>query len=81
MSIEYVFREQSLDPRFHQHWAIARGCRTALAVAEETLSPTLTRDVMVACDIPLAIAAGQISRQDVEQWFAQRVVFKQEPSA
>jgi hypothetical protein len=29
----------------------------------------------------LAIAAGQVSRQDVEQWFAQRVVFKQEPSA
>jgi death-on-curing protein len=29
----------------------------------------------------LAIATGQVSRQDVEQWFAQRVVFKQEPSA
>jgi len=29
----------------------------------------------------LAIAAGQVSRQDGEQWFAQRVVFKQEPSA
>jgi prophage maintenance system killer protein len=29
----------------------------------------------------LAIAAGQISRQDVEPWFAQRVLFKQEPSA
>jgi death-on-curing protein len=29
----------------------------------------------------MAIAAGQISRQDVEQWFVQRVVFKQEPSA
>jgi death on curing protein len=29
----------------------------------------------------LAIAAGQVSRQDVEQWCVQRVVFKQEPSA
>jgi death on curing protein len=29
----------------------------------------------------LAIAAGQVSRQDVEQWFAQRVICKQEPSA
>ena len=75
--------EQGLDPRFHQHWAVARGCRTALTVAEETLSPALTRDlyVMVVCDIHLAIAAGQVSHQDVEQWFAQRVVFKQEPSA
>ena len=75
--------EQGLDPKFHQHWALARGCRTALAVAEETLSPVFTRElcVIVACDIHLAIAAGQVSRQDVEQWFAQRVVFKQEPSA
>ena len=73
--------EQGLDPRFHQHWAVARGCRTALAVAEETLAPALTRDVMVVCDIHLAIAAGQVSRQDVEQWFAQQVVFKQEPFA
>ncbi len=29
----------------------------------------------------LAIAAGQVSRQDIEQWFEQRVVFTQEPSA
>jgi death-on-curing protein len=29
----------------------------------------------------LAIAAGEVSRQDVEQWFAQRVVLKQAPSA
>jgi len=29
----------------------------------------------------LAIAAGEVSRPDVEQWFAPRVVFKQEPSA
>jgi len=29
----------------------------------------------------LAITAGEVSRQDVEQWFAQRVVFKQAPSA
>jgi death-on-curing protein len=29
----------------------------------------------------LAIVAGQVSCQDVEQWFAQRVVFTQEPSA
>ena len=29
----------------------------------------------------LAIAAGQVSCQVVEQWFAQRVVFTQEPSA
>jgi death-on-curing protein len=29
----------------------------------------------------LAIAAGQVSCQDVELWFAQRVVFTQEPSA
>lgn len=25
----------------------------------------------------LAIAAGQVGRQEVERWFAQRVVFKQ----
>jgi prophage maintenance system killer protein len=31
--------------------------------------------------LSLAIAAGQISRQDVEQWFVQWVVSKQEPSA
>jgi hypothetical protein len=29
----------------------------------------------------LAIAAGQVARQDVEQWFAQRVLCKQAPSA
>jgi death on curing protein len=29
----------------------------------------------------LAIAAGQVTREDVEQWFAQWVVFKQKPSA
>lgn len=29
----------------------------------------------------LATAAGQVARQDVEQWFAQRVVFKHESLA
>jgi death on curing protein len=29
----------------------------------------------------VAIAAGEVSRQDVEQWFARRVVFKQAPCA
>jgi prophage maintenance system killer protein len=38
-----------------------------------------TDDQIVA--LFLAMAAGQISRQDVEQGFAQWVVTKQEPSA
>jgi death-on-curing protein len=38
-----------------------------------------TNEELVA--VFLAIAAGQVSRQDIEQWFAPRVVFKQEPLA
>ena len=58
--------------------------RVAAAVAEVFLElngaePRTTNEEVVA--VFLAIAAGQVSRQDVEQWFAQRVVFKQEPSA
>jgi death on curing protein len=58
--------------------------RVAAAVAEIFLELNgaelrATDDQIVA--LFLAIAAGQISRQDVEQWFAQWVVAKQEPSA
>jgi death-on-curing protein len=58
--------------------------RVAAAVAEVFLELNgaelrTTNEEIVA--VFLAIAAGQVSRQDVEQWFAQRVVFKQEPSA
>jgi death on curing protein len=58
--------------------------RVAAAVAEIFLELNgaelcATDDHIVA--LFLAIAAGQMSRQDVEQWFAQRVVFKQGPSA
>ena len=58
--------------------------RVAAAMAEIFLELNgaelrATDDQIVA--LFLAIAAGQLSRQDVEQWFAQRVVFKQEPSA
>jgi death-on-curing protein len=58
--------------------------RVAAAVAEIFLELNgaelrATDDHIV--DLFLAIAAGQISRQDVEQWYAQWVVAKQEPSA
>jgi death-on-curing protein len=58
--------------------------RVAAAVAEIVLELNgaelrATDDQIVA--LFLAIAAGQVSRQDVEQWFAQRVALKQEPSA
>jgi death-on-curing protein len=58
--------------------------RIAAAVAEIFLELNgaalrTTDDDIVA--MFLAIAAGQVSRQDIEQWFEQRVVFKQEPSA
>jgi death-on-curing protein len=58
--------------------------RIAAAVAEIYLELNgaelhTTDEEIVA--LLLAIAAGQVSRQDVEQWFAQRVVFKQDPSA
>ena len=58
--------------------------RVAAAVAEIFLELNgaelrSTDDQIVA--LFLAIAAGQISRQDVEQRFAQRVALKQEPSA
>jgi death-on-curing protein len=57
--------------------------RVAAAVAEIFLELNgaelrATDDDVVA--LFLAIAAGQVARQDVEQWFAQWVVFKQEPS-
>ena len=58
--------------------------RLAAAVAEiflelnETKLQTSDEEIVA---VFLAIAAGEVSRQDVEQWFAQRVVFKQEPSA
>ena len=58
--------------------------RVAAAVAEIVLAlnraELRTTDEQIVA-VFLAIAAGQVSRQDVEQWFAQRVVFKQEPSA
>ena len=58
--------------------------RIAAAVAEIFLglngAELRTTDEEIAA-VFLAIAAGQVSRQDGEQWFAQRVVFKQEPSA
>ena len=58
--------------------------RVAAAVAEIFLELNgaelrTTNEEIVA--VFLAIAASQVSRQDVEQWFAQRVVFTQEPSA
>ena len=58
--------------------------RVAAAVAEIVLELNraelrTTAEQIVA--VFLAIAAGQVSRQDVEQWFTQRVVCKQEPSA
>ena len=58
--------------------------RVAAAVAEIFLELNeaelhTTDEEIVA--VFLAIAAGQVSRQDGEQWFAQRAVFKQEPSA
>ena len=58
--------------------------RIAAAVAEIFLELNgaelhATDEEIVA--VFLAIAAGEVSRQDVEQWFAQRVVFTQEPSA
>ena len=57
--------------------------RVAAAVAEIFLELNgaelrATDDQIVA--LFLAIAAGQLSPQDVEQWFAQWVVFKQESS-
>ena len=58
--------------------------RVAAAVAEIFLelngAELRTTDEEIVAEF-LAIAAGQVSRQDVEQWFAQRVVFTQEPSA
>ena len=58
--------------------------RVAAAVAEIFLelngAALQTTDEEIVTEF-LAIAAGQVSRQDVEQWFAQRVVFQQEPSA
>jgi death-on-curing protein len=58
--------------------------RIAAAVAEIFLelngAALRTTDEEIVA-VFLAIAAGQVSRQDVEQWFAQRVVFPQEPSA
>ena len=58
--------------------------RVAAAVAEIFLelngAELRTTDEEMVAEF-LTIAAGQVSRQDVEQWFTQRVVFKQEPSA
>jgi death-on-curing protein len=57
--------------------------RLAAAVAEIFLELNgaelqATDEEIVA--VFVAIAAGEVSHQDVEQWFAQRGVFKQEPS-
>lgn len=57
--------------------------RVAAAVAEIFLELNgaelrTTNDEIVV--LFLAIAAGEITRQDVEQWFVQRVAVKQEPS-
>jgi death-on-curing protein len=58
--------------------------RLAAAVAEIFLelhgAELRTTDEEIVA-VFVAIAAGEVSRQDVEQWFAQRVVFKQAPSA
>ena len=58
--------------------------RIAAAVAEIFLelngAALQTTDEEIVA-VFLAIAAGEVSRQDVEQWFAQRVVLKREPSA
>ncbi len=58
--------------------------RIAAAVAEIFLelngAELRTADEEVVA-VFLAIAAGQVSRQDIEQWFEQRIVFKQGPSA
>jgi death on curing protein len=58
--------------------------RLAAAVAEIFLelngAELRTTDEEIVA-VFLAITAGEVSRQDVEQWFAQRAVFKQEPSA
>ena len=58
--------------------------RLAAAVAEIFLelngAALQTTDEEIVA-VSLAIAAGEVSRQDVEQWCAQRVVFKQESSA
>ena len=58
--------------------------RVAAAVAEIFLelngAELRTTDEQIVA-LFLAIAAGQVSRQDVEQWFTQRVVLKAEPSA
>ena len=58
--------------------------RIAAAVAEIFLE--LNGAALQATDeeivaVFFAIAAGEVARQDVEQWFVQRVVFKQESSA
>ena len=58
--------------------------RVAAAVAEIFLelngAELRTTDEEIVAEF-LAIAAGQVSRQDVEQWFTRLAVFKQEPSA
>jgi death-on-curing protein len=57
--------------------------RVAAAVAEIFLElhgaelRTTNEDIVA---VFLAITAGQVSRQDVAQWFVQRVAFTQEPS-
>ena len=56
------------------------GIAVAAAVAEIFLelngAELQTTDEEIVA-VFLAIAAGEVSRQEVEQWFAQRVVFKQ----
>lgn len=58
--------------------------RLAAAVAEIFLelngAELRTTDEEIVA-VFVALASGRVSRQDVEQWFAQRVVCKQEPSA
>src|SRR4029453_8482953 len=58
--------------------------RVAAAVAEIFLelngAELRTTDEEIVA-VFLAIATGQLYRQDVEQWFAERVVSKQEPFA
>jgi death on curing protein len=58
--------------------------RLAAAVAEiflELNGTALQTSDEAIIAVFLAIAAGEVSRQDVEQGFAQRVVFKQAPPA
>jgi death on curing protein len=66
------------------HASLDGNKRLAAAVAEifhELNGAALRTSDEAIVPVFLAIAAGEVSRQDVEQGFAQRVVFKQAPPA